>query len=64
MQAGERVRLGDGTEAVIGPFRPVPREAIDKAYGKLSAESRFHRFLSAVPHLTDSMFHRLARILQ
>lgn len=59
MQSGERVRLRDGTKAVIRPFRPVPRAAIEKAYDELSAESRFHRFLSAAPHLTDSMLHHL-----
>ena len=35
------------------------RAAVEKAYDELSAESRFHRFLSAVPHLTDSMFRHL-----
>lgn len=59
MQSGERVRLRDGTKAVIRPFRPVPRAAIEKAHDELSAESRFHRFLSAAPHLTDSMLHHL-----
>jgi hypothetical protein len=59
VQSGERVRLRDGTKAVIRPFRPVPRAAIEKAYDELSAESRFHRFVSAVPHLTDSMLHHL-----
>lgn len=59
MQQGERVRLRDGTRAVILPFRPVPRAVVEKAYDELSPESRFHRFLSSVPHLTDSMFHHL-----
>jgi RimJ/RimL family protein N-acetyltransferase len=59
MQSGEPVRLRDGTKAVILPFRPVPRAAIEKAYDELSPESRFHRFLSSAPHLTDSMFHHL-----
>lgn len=59
MQQGERVRLRDGTKAVILPFRPVPRAAIEKAYDELSAESQFNRFLSSAPHLTDAMFHHL-----
>lgn len=59
MQSGEPVRLRDGTRAVIRPFRPVPREAIEAAYDGLSEESRFHRFLSNVPHLTDAMLHHL-----
>ena len=59
MQQGERVRLRDGTKAVILPFRPVPRADVEKAYDELSPESRFHRFLSSSPHLTDAMFHHL-----
>ena len=59
MQQGESVRLRDGTRAVILPFRPVPRAAVEKAYDELSPESRFHRFLSSSPHLTDAMFHHL-----
>ena len=59
MHEGEEVRLRDGTKAVIVPFRPVPRAAVEKAYDELSPESRFHRFLSSAPHLTDAMFHHL-----
>jgi len=59
VQQGERVRLRDGTKAVILPFRPVPRAAIEQAYDELSAESQFNRFLSSAPHLTDAMFHHL-----
>ena len=59
MPAGEEVRLRDGTKAVILPFRPVPREVVEKAYDELSPESRFHRFLSSSPHLTDAMYHHL-----
>jgi RimJ/RimL family protein N-acetyltransferase len=59
VQSGELVRLRDGTRAVVVPFHPVPRAAIEKAYEELSPESRFHRFLSSAPHLTDAMFHHL-----
>lgn len=52
------MRLRDGTDAVIRPLHRVPREALDEAWADLSPESRFNRFLSAVPHLTDEMFHR------
>ncbi len=53
------MRLRDGTRAVIHPYAPVPREAIDEAWSELSVESRFHRFLAAVPHLTETMLHHL-----
>lgn len=55
----KQVRLRDGTSAVIRPFQPIPREVIEEAYSKLSPESQFNRFLTAVPQLTDTMFHHL-----
>lgn len=55
----QSVRLRDGTNALIRPFRPIPREAIEAAYCELSPESQYNRFLTAVPHLTDTMFHHL-----
>lgn len=52
-------RLADGTHAVILPLRPQDREAIREGYEHLSLESRNHRFLSSVPHLTDAMLDHL-----
>lgn len=57
--ASHQVRLRDGTEVVIRPYRPIARKDIDKAYADLSPESRYHRFLAVVPHLTDAMLHHL-----
>ncbi len=54
-----RVRLRDGTRAVIHAYEPLPREVIEDAYDHLSPESQFHRFLTASPHLTDAMYHHL-----
>jgi len=55
----QRVQLSDGTAAVIHPYLPVSRAAIEDAYAHLSPASQFHRFLTAVPYLTDSMLHHL-----
>jgi len=55
----QQVRLRDGTNAVIRPFLPISREAIEEAYSELSLESQYRRFLTAVPHLTDIMLHHL-----
>lgn len=52
-------QLGDGTRACILPLRPQDREAIREGYEGLSPESRNHRFLSSVPHLTESMLDHL-----
>ena len=41
------------------PLGQLRREALREGYESLSAESRDHRFLASVPHLTDSMLDHL-----
>lgn len=53
------VRLRDGTEAVVVPLVPANRDALRSEYAHLSAETRFGRFLAAVPELTDTMLDHL-----
>lgn len=53
------VRLRDGTRALAWPLLPEDREAIREGYERLDPESQFHRFLTAVPHLTEQMLHHL-----
>lgn len=53
------VRLRDGTEAMVVPLLPANREALQHEYEHLSAETRFGRFLAAVPELTDTMLDHL-----
>jgi RimJ/RimL family protein N-acetyltransferase len=53
------VRLRDGTEAVVVPLVPANRDALRREYEQLSAETRFGRFLAAVPELTDTMLEHL-----
>ncbi|MDI6908325.1 GNAT family N-acetyltransferase [Nocardioides sp.] len=52
-------RLNDGTRALIWDLRPGDREAVREGFEQLSEETRFHRFLAAVPHLTDTMLDHL-----
>jgi RimJ/RimL family protein N-acetyltransferase len=52
-------RLDDGTLALIWELRPGDREAVREGFARLSEETRFHRFLAAVPHLTDTMLDHL-----
>ncbi|WP_296603190.1 GNAT family N-acetyltransferase [Nocardioides sp.] len=52
-------RLTDGTRALIWELLPIDREAVRAGYEQLSEETRFHRFLAAVPHLTDTMLDHL-----
>ena len=53
------VHLRDGTEAVVVPLLPANREALQHEYEHLSAETRFGRFLAAVPELTETMLDHL-----
>lgn len=55
----ETVRLRDGTEALIWPLLPTDRDALSEQYEHLSEDSRFHRFLGAVPHLTEELLAHL-----
>lgn len=51
--------LRDGTRACILPVLPQDRDAIREGFEGLSAESRNHRFLASVPHLTEAMLDHL-----
>ena len=52
-------RLADGSRALIMPLLPMDREALREGFEHLSLESRNHRFLASVPHLTEAMLHHL-----
>ena len=52
-------RLRDGTRAIIWRLLPSDRDLIREGYEHLSPEAQYHRFLSAVPHLTESMLRHL-----
>jgi RimJ/RimL family protein N-acetyltransferase len=53
------LRLRDGTAAIVWSLLPTDREALREAYEHLSPESQFHRFLTPVPHLTETMLDHL-----
>ena len=53
------VRLRDGTRGLIRDVRVEDKPVLAAEYERLSPESRFHRFLSPVPHLTGGMLHHL-----
>lgn len=53
------LRLRDGTHALTWSVLPEDREAIREGYERLSERTRYHRFLSAVPHLTDQLLDHL-----
>lgn len=51
--------LRDGTRAIAWSLLPGDRDAVREAYEHLSPETRLHRFLTPVPHLTESMLDHL-----
>lgn len=52
-------RLRDGTQALILEVLPQDREAVREGYETLSEETRYHRFLTGVPHLTPALLDHL-----
>lgn len=52
-------RLRDGTHALIWELLPSDREALRTGYEQLSEETRYHRFLTGVPHLTPALLDHL-----
>ena len=53
------VTLRDGTAAMTWSLLPEDRRELAEAYEKLDPESRYHRFLTAVPHLSGTLLHHL-----
>jgi len=57
-----RVRLADGTDIVLRPLRPGDGNLLAAGFDRLSARSRYRRFLAPVPHLTQSMLAFLTSV--
>ena len=53
------VELPDGTRALTWALLPEDRDRLAAGYDALDEESKYHRFLAAVPHLTDGLLHHL-----
>jgi RimJ/RimL family protein N-acetyltransferase len=59
LPAPEELRLRDGTAVWIRPILPSDRELHAANYDRLSEESKYHRFLTPIPHLSEEMLDRL-----
>ncbi len=57
-----RLRLADGTLVTLRPFRPGDGSLLVAGFARLSPESRYRRFLTPVPRLTDSMLTFLTSV--
>lgn len=51
--------LADGGQALIWPLHHEDREALSEGYENLSSATRYHRFLSIVPHLSSTQLDHL-----
>ena len=57
-----RVTLRDGTRVVLRPIRPEDRQIEKEFVQKLSDESKYFRFMSALRELNDAMLSRFTQI--
>jgi GNAT superfamily N-acetyltransferase len=60
--AGEEARLRDGSRVLIRPIRPDDRELVRAGFERLSPESRYRRFLTPMPTLTDQQLAYLTDV--
>jgi GNAT superfamily N-acetyltransferase len=56
------LRLSDGTDVVLRPFRPGDGGLLVAGFARMSPQSRYRRFLAPVPRLTDSMLDFLTSV--
>lgn len=57
-----RIRLADGTGVALRPLLPGDSNLLVAGFDRLSARSRYNRFLTPVPHLTDSILAFLTSV--
>ena len=58
----ERVTLRDGSEVDIRPVRPTDKQLLHDGFARLSAESRYRRFLVPMPRLSERLLRYLTEI--
>ena len=56
------LRLGEGTLVSLRPFRPGDGGLLVAGFARMSPQSRYRRFLTPVPRLTDSMLAFLTSV--
>ena len=58
----QHLALRDGTQMVVRPIRPEDRQIEREFVRKLSDESKYFRFMSAMRELTETMLNRFTQI--
>jgi hypothetical protein len=56
------LRVGDGTLVSLRPFRPGDGGLLVAGFARMSPQSRYRRFLTPMPRLTDSMLAFLTSV--
>jgi RimJ/RimL family protein N-acetyltransferase len=59
-----RLVLRDGTEVILRPLRSTDRETFAASFERLSEVSRYRRFLSPMPRLSESLLTFLTEVDQ
>lgn len=62
MRPRQRLCLADGTDIALRPLLPGDGALLAAGFERLSSTSRYRRFLSPVPQLTDSMLRFLTSV--
>ncbi len=57
-----RTTLLDGTPIVVRPVRPEDRDIIRAGFNRLSPESRYFRFMTAISELSDAQLDYLTKL--
>jgi hypothetical protein len=57
-----RKTLRDGSRVLIRPIDPGDKQALAGAFDRLSEQSRYRRFFTAVPALTDAQLVALTEV--
>jgi RimJ/RimL family protein N-acetyltransferase len=53
------IQLRDGSVGMVWALLPEDRKELARAYQRLTPGSKYHRFLTGVPHLSEAMLDRL-----
>ena len=62
VDAEVEIELRDGAKLIVRPVRPADKEAIRKAFRRLSPETRYRRFLSITEELSDQQLRYLTEL--
>jgi len=62
LPTANELALRDGTRIVVRPILPQDKDRLRQGFARLSAQSRYRRFLTALDHLSDQQVRYLTEI--